>query len=222
MALVGACAACAASACTPSSVYYVDNVTFDAFPARNVTLPLNGRIAFVRRHGESTVTPEDLAFTYEGDPLSADVVGRGLAPRQEAFVVTPTLEASPEATITVDARDGLPRQYTWTVSDVADDTPPSLDDGPIEMVDSAAYGLGDETGIEVAIQAQPSVDGEPYALRVAGDVDAFLLPSADVDAHYVLRVPGAQARQLCVDAFAVDVAGNETPLVSPLCADIEP
>lgn len=219
---------CATAACAPDARIYTDvTVGFDVFPPTDELLPLNARITLVRRRGEAEDTPVDLTFAQSGAPVPVDVVGRALAARQEAFVVAPALEANAEVTITTDVGDGRPVDRAWRVDDVEDASAPVVEDGPITFTDSAGFGLGEATGIEVVIRSQPTVDGSLYLLRLAGDVDALLLPIDAFDASsepplHVLRLPGGDARRLCIDAFAVDVAGNETALASAFCGDIGP
>lgn len=195
---------------------------FDVFPDEGTTLPANARL-LVAGAGGVLITHDD------GRTENLEV--------QEPFVtllegdygvVVPTLTAGETITLEpVCFSCGTPAPMSFVVGP-ADSEPPTFAPGALEVVEvrSGYDGPGPfapRTGFYVML-SMPVVlpDGEPVLVHVDVDGEASL-----VAAHVggtalgpVAHIEGPDARDVCIDVSASDVAGNVSAPLS-VCTPLQ-
>lgn len=220
LALVAALASMGAAR---AEAIFVPQDVSSSFPFADLALPTNARpiffgtlvddITFVRvdADGDTTLTHQTVASSFGSAAYLVEV--GALDGLTELTVAT----RCPTCSFLV----------TWPVGDAPDESAPVFADGPAALTATGHTGGTLNpfiAGYDMDGQL-PSVDDDgPMVIRLRGDVE--LVDSTQVTAAEApvlsFQVDGGDARTLCMTASAIDIAGNETDLPDPLCADLNP
>jgi hypothetical protein len=189
------------------------------FPAEDVVLPRNGRPVFF--------TSGDTSFASVESDGTTTVLPCAAQRRAWRFYETCTVDPGtldPDSVLVIRAEgDFVSSPSSWRVTDRVDSTPPQATGALIvEEVSRTTYGT---TGpaIDFVVVSLESIadDSGPVLLRAEGDeLDEVLGPhSSGGPATFGVALPAGGPRTSCFDAFAVDLAAQETHL-GRVCADV--
>ena len=197
----------------------------DAVPSRDAVIPKNARlVAFTGNQGGG----DFITFTrVHADGTQENLVSAAVRSDIAAAFVVDLGELSPAEGVSIEAGGFETELFTFTVADVEDNTAPTFDDNAptLTITKEVWHGFLSSTADFLVEGCLPRISDDSATLlqldRQLGETTSTsLLPvHATPECATPLSFRTPVAGSVCIDAVAVDVAGNESAALH-VCGDV--